>query len=173
MVLPFKNKRLSRTNYRRRLQLLISGKPRLVVRKTLKHTLLQLVAYDENGDKVLCSAHSKELVKRGWTASTGNIPAAYLTGLLFATRVKKAGVTQMVTDIGFHTSVYGSRIYASLKGAIDGGIALNADEKVFPSPERLRGKHIEEYATQSKQFTKSKTDISAQFEKVKAEVMKE
>ncbi len=38
-VLQFKRKRKKQTNYRRRLKLVISGKPRLVIRKSLKYLL--------------------------------------------------------------------------------------------------------------------------------------
>ena len=171
LALPMKKKRLARTNYRKRLQLLSSGKPRLVVRKTLRHILLQLVIYEEEGDKILLSANSKELLKKGWTAFTGNIPAAYLTGLLFATKIKKAGVNAMVVDTGFHTSVYGSRIYAALKGVLDGGVAINVDKKIFPSDDRIMGKHIEQHAEKSTQFTKSSAKISSQLEKIKTELL--
>ena len=49
---PFRRKREGKTDYRRRLKLLLSGKPRLVVRKTSNHAIAQLVEYTLQGDKV-------------------------------------------------------------------------------------------------------------------------
>ncbi|RLG58710.1 MAG: 50S ribosomal protein L18, partial [Candidatus Hydrothermarchaeota archaeon] len=79
---PFRRRREGKTDYRKRLKLLLSGKPRIVVRKTLKHTIVQVIDFDIKGDRVLVSAHSNELKKYGWQANTGNLPASYLTGLL-------------------------------------------------------------------------------------------
>ena len=172
LAVPLKKKRLARTNYRRRLQLLSSGKPRLVVRRTLNHVLLQLIRYEQSGDKVLLSAHSRELAKKGWTTTTGNVPAAYLTGLLFATKAKKKDLNQAVVDIGFHASVRGSRVYAALRGVVEGGFPINVDKKVFPSDERIQGKHIVQYAAKHQQMKASATALAEQFERMKAEVQK-
>ena len=43
-------------------------------------------------------------------------------------------------------NVHGSRIYAAIKGMIDGGMKINADAKSFPSKERLMGEHLDEEA---------------------------
>jgi len=76
----FRRRREGKTDYRQRQRLLRSRIPRAVVRMSSKNTYIQFIAYDEIGDKVLASASSKELTKFGWTAPTGNLPAAYLTG---------------------------------------------------------------------------------------------
>jgi large subunit ribosomal protein L18 len=40
----------------------------------------------------------------------------------------------------------GSRIFAAVKGMLDAGVNVKADEKAFPKEERLTGKHIEDFA---------------------------
>ena len=64
---PFKRKLQGKTDYRKRLVLLKSGKPRLVVRKSLNNISTQIIAYETAGDKVLVAATSRELLKLGWT----------------------------------------------------------------------------------------------------------
>ena len=81
---PFRRRRQGRTDYRRRLRLLRSGLARAVVRKSLNQTQVQIVSYGEGGDRVLVSAVGAELRELGWTGGTGNVPAAYLVGLVIA-----------------------------------------------------------------------------------------
>ena len=133
-----RRKREGRTNYRGRIKLLASRKPRLVIRRHSKSILMQVVEFSPRGDKVVCSANSLLLKKLGWQGHTGNIPAAYLTGLYLA---KKCGVSEAVVDFGEQHSVKGSSLYAAVKGAIDGGLKINCGEEMFPSPERISGKH--------------------------------
>ena len=59
---PFRRRREGKTNYHKRLALLKSGKPRLVVRKTLNHHVAQIVLYDPKGDRTIVSAHTRELI---------------------------------------------------------------------------------------------------------------
>src|SRR5687768_18409510 len=88
----FRRRREGRTDYRTRLALLRSGEHRVVVRKTLRNVIVQVVAFDPTGDKVVASAEARELAKLGWTGYTRNTPSAYLTGLLAGMRAKAAGV---------------------------------------------------------------------------------
>src|SRR3989344_4251241 len=94
---PYRRKREGRTDYKSRMKLLLGRKPRIVLRKSIKHLSLQLIEFNPSGDKVIASAHSRELAKFGWTVSTSNTTAAYLTGLLLAKKVKKN--TECVLDI--------------------------------------------------------------------------
>ena len=88
----FRRRREGRTDYRRRLRLLRAGMPRAVVRKSLNQTVVQVISYDEKGDRVLASAVSVELKDFGWTGRTGNVPSAYLTGLLAGRRAATKGI---------------------------------------------------------------------------------
>lgn len=145
-ALQFKRKRKRVTNYRKRLKLVLSERPRLVIRKSLKNIMAQIISYTPEGDKVLVSAHSKELKRYGWLYSRGNICAAYLTGVLLGKKLKKAKIGDAVLDIGLNPSVKGSIIYALVKGIIDVGFNLPTSQEIFPSQERILGKHIADYA---------------------------
>jgi large subunit ribosomal protein L18 len=123
-----------------------SGSPRLVVRPSNKHIAAQLVQAQPHGDLVLASAHSSELKEFGWLAPCGNLPAAYLTGLLAGRRAKANGVTEAILDIGLHARGPGSRIFAAAKGAVDAGLNIPHDDSTLPAKERVEGRHIEGYS---------------------------
>lgn len=147
----FRRKRSGKTNYRQRLRLLKSGKPRLVVRKTQQHMIVQLIKTYQTGDKVLAAAHTHELVQNyGWLGHCGNLPAAYLAGLLCGLRAREKRVKNTVLDIGLHTYTKGARIFAVLKGAIDAGLRIPHSGEILPNEERIRGRHIADYATKLK-----------------------
>lgn len=145
--LKFKRRREQKTNYRKRLQMLKSGKPRLTIRKSNNNTTVQLVEFKSIGDRVLASAHTKELAGFGWKMHTGNVPSAYLAGMLCALKAKKLGLNEAVADIGLNTPVHGSRVFAAIKGAADAGLKVGASAEAFPSEQRICGKHIEDYAS--------------------------
>ena len=87
--LPHKRRRQKKTDYKLRLSLLKSGICRLVVRKSNSYILGQIIKYEKNGDKTIISVHSKALKKLGWKNSCGNLPAAYLTGLILGKKAKE------------------------------------------------------------------------------------
>jgi len=95
---------------------------------------------------VLASAHSSELKEFGWKAPCGNMPAAYLTGLLAGRRAKANGVSKAILDIGLHTRGPGSRMFAAAKGALDAGLDIPHEEKVLPKAERIKGQHVGNYS---------------------------
>ncbi|MGD0057563.1 MAG: 50S ribosomal protein L18 [Methanomassiliicoccales archaeon] len=142
--LPFRRRREGKTDYRQRARLLRARIPRAVVRISLKNTTVQFIDYDSGGDKVLASANSKELAEMGWNISTGNIPAAYLTGYLAGKKAKKAGIEQAVLDIGLKVPVKGAGCFAALKGMLDAGLEIPHGEDILPSEERVKGRHIGE-----------------------------
>jgi len=152
----FKRKRQGKTDYRKRLKLLLANKPRLVVRKSLKNISAQIVEYDEKGDKVILSAHSSELKKYGYEGGKGNIPSAYLVGLLIGNKGKKKEIKSLVLDIGLQKSIKGSRIYSVLKGCIDGGLDIPHSKDILPSEDRIKGKHIKDFNTNEFEEAKNK-----------------
>ncbi len=148
-----RRRREGRTDYKLRLGLLKSGLPRIVVRRTNKYFVVQAVESVEAQDKIVMTISSKELLKNGWdekkSGSLKSIPAGYLTGLLFAKRIKiqSAGRRSQVAgryiiDLGIARTEKGCRAFAVVKGLIDGGLDIVADEKVFPSEDRLMGGHV-------------------------------
>jgi large subunit ribosomal protein L18 len=107
-----------------------------------------MVMAKPKGDENLVSAHSRELAKKyGWMASTGNVPAAYLTGLLCGLKAKSKGVEEAILDIGLNSPSKGARIFAVLKGASDAGILIPHSEDKLPDDKRMTGEHIAQYAT--------------------------
>lgn len=146
---PFRRKRKGKTDYRLRKRLISSGKPRLVMRTSLKHTIAQIVEAKPEGDRMLATAHSTELTKKyRWLGSCGNLPAAYLTGLLAGHRALLKGTKEAVLDIGLSTPSKGSRLFAGLKGASDSGLQVSHNAGVLPDESRIRGEHIANYAKQ-------------------------
>ncbi|AEH23866.1 50S ribosomal protein L18 [Pyrococcus yayanosii] len=149
---PFRRRREGKTNYRKRLALLKSGKPRLVVRKSLNHHIAQIIVYDPKGDRTLVSAHTRELIRDfGWKGHCGNTPSAYLLGLLIGYKAKKAGIEEAILDIGLHPPVRGSSVFAVLKGAVDAGLNVPHSPEIFPDDYRIKGEHIAEYARMLKE----------------------
>jgi len=145
----------------------ISGIPRLVVRPSNKHITVQIVEAKPEGDHVLASAHSWELKEFGWKAPCGNVPAAYLTGLLVGRRAKARGIPTVILDVGLHSKGGGSRIFAAAKGALAGGIDIPHEEKVIPAPERVQGRHIAEYAKQLSSESEAYKRAFSQYLKLK------
>lgn len=160
----FRRVRSGRTDYRARKQLLISKKPRLVIRKSSKNTQVQIILPAEAGDVTLVSANTNELKKYGYTGGTGNIASAYLAGLLLGYRAKKTGQKEAIFDAGLYHTTKGGRLFAALKGAVDAGLDVPHDPEIFPSQERIMGTHIDKYR---------KTSISEQFEGVVQKIQAE
>ncbi len=143
---PFRRRVEGKTNYHKRLKLLKSRKQRLVIRVSNNHVRIQVVKSVLKGDKVLISAYSKELAKNyDWKVNSGNIPSAYLTGYLAGLRAKKAGLTELVPDLGLF--YHRNRVLAALKGVLDAGIDIPYNEEFFPETlnERIDGSHITNY----------------------------
>ena len=130
----------AKTDYKLRFNLLKSEKPRLVIRKTNKYTLAQIVTSDIAQDKVLLTISSKELLSKGWPedkkGSLKNLAACYLTGILVGKKSKNL-IKEAISDIGMHRNIRGSRIYSLVKGAKEAGLNIEVDEKVLPKDERI------------------------------------
>lgn len=149
-VIPHRRKREGKTDYRVRLELLKARKPRLVVRKSQNNIICQVVKYEQKGDKVIVSAVSRELKAFGWKFHPANLPSAYLTGFLCAERAKQHKINHAILDIGLYSITPGNRLFSALKGAVDGGLEVPHSAEVFPSKERLSGRHIAAYAEKLK-----------------------
>jgi large subunit ribosomal protein L18 len=157
-----RRRREGKTDYQARKALVISGKPRLVTRFSLKNITVQIVVAKLHGDEVLAAANSRELVKTyGWKAPTGNVPAAYLTGLLCGLKAKAKGVEEAILDIGLISPTKGSKIFAALSGVLDAGVDVpHSEEKIVK--ERMKGEHIAKYA---KSLGAGSEEYSAKFSK--------
>ncbi|MBS7645230.1 MAG: 50S ribosomal protein L18 [Candidatus Bathyarchaeia archaeon] len=184
--LPYRRRREGKTDYRRRMRLILSGKPRFVVRASNKYVIVQVVEARIEGDRVLASAHSKELTsKYGWRGGCGNTPAAYLTGLLAGSRALKSGVSEAILDIGVRRATRGAKVFAALKGGLDAGLEIPHSDEVIPSLERIRGEHVAGYAKllsetpelyeeRFSQYLRNglkPEDLPSHFEEVKSKIM--
>lgn len=143
---PFRRRREGKTDYKARKAFLLSGRPRLVSRISINNIQAQVVLAKPAGDEVLVSAHSRELKKYGWKAPRGNIPAAYLTGLLCGLKAKAKGVNEAILDIGLYPPSKGARIFAVLNGVLDAKVNVPHSEEKLPGEDRLKGEHIAKYA---------------------------
>jgi len=155
----FRRRRIGKTNYKKRIALIKSGLPRLVVRITNKYVIMQVIKYSPKGDIILASANSKKLIKKKWKHGCKKLPAAYLTGMMLGERIKKKKIkSKLILDSGIGRP--NSRIYSAMKGVIDMGINIPHNPKILPSEERISGKHINE--TIIKDFTKIKEELLKQ-----------
>lgn len=180
---PFRRRRDALTNYARRLALVKSGKPRMVVSKSLTSVTVQFVKFANKGDEVLAGANSAELKKLGWSPRR-NLPTAYLTGALAAKRAGKKGVGEFVLDTGLSTASKSSLAYGAAKGALDAGLKTGLSNDAVDMA-RVRGEHIAKYAESLKNTGKYEKLFSAylkegmhpeklpeKFDAVKEKVMK-
>ena len=159
-----RRKRERKTDYKNRIGLLKSGRPRVSVRKTNKFLVVQLIKSSEAKDKVVMGVNSKELLSQGLDKKFENplksIPAAYLTGYIVGKKiVEKLKDKEVILDLGLQKTLAGSRLYGVLKGLVDAGVNIPCDEKVFPSEERISGKHLKE-------------DVQKAFENLKSKIVK-
>merc|ERR1712216_427829 len=163
-------------------------KCRFVVRFTNKDIICQVISSKIKGDVTHCAAYAHEPPRYGCSVGLTNYSAAYCVGLLCARRLlKKYGLadkfegTAEVTaeyedsyvhgndedgpnafhallDVGLKRTTLGSKIFAAMKGAFDGGLEIphsnkkfygyDADEKEYSAEEnrdRILGAHDSSY----------------------------
>lgn len=133
-------------------------KYRLVVRFSNRDVTCQVVYASIAGDVVVAAAYGHELPKYGLSVGLKNYAAAYCVGLLLARRVLTkfgladtyAGQTEpdgedynveaaddgprpfyCLLDAGLKRTSTGSKTFAALKGALDGGLDIPHNEKRF------------------------------------------
>ncbi|MGC9309893.1 MAG: 50S ribosomal protein L18 [Candidatus Nanoarchaeia archaeon] len=128
-----KRRKENKTDYKARLNMLKSGKLRMVVRLTNKYIILQAVESYESKDKVIAGITSKHLLDYGWQeGSLKNKKACYLTGYLLSKKLKGK---ELILDIGMAVSHPKGRLYAAVKGLIDGGVKINVNKEMLPEIE--------------------------------------
>lgn len=140
---PFRRRREGRTDYRARLRLLKSGRPRAVVRFSRGRVLVALTTYHPEGDRILAAAESRELTRIGFPSGRSvSTPASYLTGYLAGLRARAAGADAAVLDVGLRRPTKGGRLMGALRGLLDAGLTIPHGEERFPSADRLNGSHL-------------------------------
>nr|O22608.1 RecName: Full=Large ribosomal subunit protein uL18; AltName: Full=60S ribosomal protein L5 [Dunaliella salina]AAB84056.1 60S ribosomal protein [Dunaliella salina] len=133
-------------------------KYRLVVRFSNKNVTCQIVYSTIQGDVVMAAAYSKELPNYGLKVGLTNYSAAYCVGLLVARRIlTKLNLADTykgqeepdgedynvepvedgpkpfycLLDTGLKRTSTGSKVFAAMKGALDGGLDIPHNEKRF------------------------------------------
>jgi len=133
-------------------------KTRLVVRVTNKDVICQLIRPKIIGDEVICVAYGHELTHHGMPCGVNNYAGCYATGLLLARRwLKKINMDgkyegnkqingedyhveelddgprpfKALLDVGLRRTTTGSKIFAAMKGAADGGMNVPHSETRF------------------------------------------
>jgi len=125
MYVDLRRKREKKTNYKKRLKYLKSKKYRIVIRRSNKYITIQLVKYEENGDKTLLSINSKMLSKVGWEGSFKNREAAYLSGYLFGMKCLKEDLKEGIIDLGLQNfNNKTGKLAAVIKGIKDSGMNI-------------------------------------------------
>jgi len=162
-AVQFRRKREGKTNYGKRLKILRARLPRLVVRKSNKYITIQIAEFNAKGDKILITAHSSELKKMGWSHGMKSLPAAYLTGIIAAKKAAEKKVKKAVLDIGSYASSKGTKLFAALKGAVDGGLEIAFSPEILPDEKRLSGQHIADFL--------KKPSIVTEFVQIKHKLM--
>lgn len=182
-TVKYKRKMLGLTDYRARLRLIVSRKTRLVVRKSLNKIIAQLINYNVKGDNIIKTITSNDLNEYGWKYHPGNLPSAYLVGLIVGLEAKKIKIKEVVLDIGLRESIKGSAIYSLLKGALDSGLNIPLSQEILPSEDRISGKHIADYYNllsqdkKNKQFSKylknkvNPVNMTKDFQDIKTKIL--
>lgn len=136
-----RRRKQAKTDYKARLALLKSEKPRLIVRKSNRYITAQIVETKAAQDKIIVGITSKILLKKGWpkelSGSLKSKQAAYLAGLILG-KMAKEKIGEAVLDLGLNRNIAKSRLYAVLKGVIDAGLNIPHKGDVLPSEEELK-----------------------------------
>ena len=148
--------REEKTNYKKRGTMLTGKRDFITVNITNQNTQVQILTPGMTGDKVVASAHSRYLLEKGWKGSRKSVPAAYLTGYLAGKKALVQGAKDAIMYTG--TRRYTQRMAAALKGIIDAGVEVPADEKTFPAEERINGEHL----TVKNEISKIKSSIDGE-----------
>merc|ERR1719376_1165511 len=106
----------------------------MIVRFSNTDVCCQIAYARLEGDIVICAAYSHELPRYGVKVGLTNYAAAYCTGLLLARRILQKfnldsvyeGNTSL--DVGLARTSTGAKVFAALKGAVDGGLDIPHSE---------------------------------------------
>lgn len=183
-----------------------SPKYRFVVRISNADITCQIAYAKIEGDHIMAAAYSHELGKFGMPCGLTNYAAAYATGLLLARRLltklnladKYKGAAAVdgndyhveeladgprpfraYLDVGLHRTTTGSKVFAAMKGACDGGLDIPHSETRFVGYDKeakalkaeVLKKHI--FAGHVADWMKQvREDNKAQFEKQFGEYVK-
>ncbi len=136
-----KRRKAGITDYGKRYKLLKSDITRAVIRPSNRGFSIQFINYNPVGDSIVLTV-TQETLKKTYNLTGNNIQSLYLGGYLAGKLAKNKGIESAILDTGRYKFQHGGRIAAALKGIIDSGIDIPADEDVFPDESRLNGEHL-------------------------------
>ncbi|MCL4311711.1 MAG: 50S ribosomal protein L18 [Candidatus Thermoplasmatota archaeon] len=148
-----KRRSLGITDYQKRYRLLKSDITRAVVRPTNKGMVIEFVDYNPSGDVVRVTVTDKSLQKE-YGVYGNNIQSMYLAGYLAGKKASEKGIKSAILDTGRYKFIHGGRLAAALKGIVDSGIEIPAEESVFPDESRINGEHLKNRVDISKYVKK-------------------
>jgi len=162
-------------------------KYRLIVRSSNTDICCQIAYARLEGDYIVSAAYSHELPRYGVKVGLTNYAAAYCTGLLLARRILQKfnldkmyegateidgdyfcvedqddgpGAFRCCLDVGLARTSTGAKVFAAMKGAVDGGLDIPHSVKRFPGYDaeekslnaevhrnHIFGKHVADYMT--------------------------
>mmetsp|Transcript_17001 Transcript_17001/g.33400 ORF Transcript_17001/g.33400 Transcript_17001/m.33400 type:complete len:257 (-) Transcript_17001:207-977(-) len=193
--LKWRRRREGKTDYYSRKRLICqdkrkynSPKYRIVVRITKKNIICQFVQSLLEGDHIISSGYSGKIgQKTEFFCGPTAFQIAYFCGVYLANNIlAKKSFENLETskntknfsksvfailDIGLARATTGHRVFAVMKGALDGGISVPYNEKRFPGynlkegfdPEnfinRALGLHVRHYVTKLKEEDEEKYRI--------------
>ncbi|MEK6871294.1 MAG: 50S ribosomal protein L18 [Nanoarchaeota archaeon] len=160
-----RRRREGKTDYRKRLVLLTGQATRLVVRKTNRYIILQLVASKQAQDSVICTMSTQSLLNSGWpiekSGSLKSLSAAYLTGFALGKKMHAQIKGRVILDSGLIPTSKGSRVYAAVMGAVDGGLSIPFNKEVAPPQEKIERieffKKVKDNLEKDRNFSAEKT----------------
>jgi len=160
-------------------------KYRLIVRSSNTDICCQIAYARLEGDYIVSAAYSHELPRYGVKVGLTNYAAAYCTGLLLARRILQKfnldkmyegttdvngeyycvedqddgpGAFRCCLDVGLARTSTGAKVFAAMKGAVDGGLEIPHSVKRFPGYDNeekklnaevhrshIFGKHVADY----------------------------
>ena len=134
----FKRKRTGQTDYSKRKSMIVSRSVILSIRISNKHSIFQFIEPKIEGDSIKSSCHSSQITKLGWKGSGKSLYGLYLTGYLAGKKAKSAGLDKAILYIGRREFGSGLKIIYALKGVIDAGIDITANNDIFPDSEKFK-----------------------------------
>jgi len=139
----FRRRRQGKTNYLKRKSMIISKKTLLCIRTSNKSSTFQFLIPLIRGDLIKSSSHSAQLNKFGWTGSGKNTQALYLTGYLAGKKAKLAGIGDAILYSGRSQFTAKSSLIAGLKGVIDAGVDIPAQDDIFSNENKFKTETME------------------------------
>ncbi|PKM92237.1 MAG: hypothetical protein CVU81_01555 [Euryarchaeota archaeon HGW-Euryarchaeota-1] len=125
----YKRRREGKTYYQKRINLLLSRLPRLVVRFTNKHIICQIVEYGEKGDFVKATVFDNK-----------NQNGCQKAGVKIGEKAKELGVKKMIFDLGLGQNK--PRVIACARGVLSTGadVPFSFDEDETKDEEKVENK---------------------------------